>query len=102
MSKLGYAIPLLALFIAAPLAAKDVATEQYNVSAARKQYDTAHSEYDEVTHLIEVQKQRLAQEQSRLEDLQQRQQAAKAEMDKAQGRLKQQEKTLDKAWNTTH
>jgi len=89
---------ILGVLTAEPLMAKDVATEQYNASVAREQYNDARSEYESVTELAEAQAGRVAQEQARLDELRKRQKAAKARLDIAKGKLKQREQALDKAW----
>jgi len=89
---------MLGFLLASPLLAKDVATEQYNVSVARKQYNDARSEYEVITEMAEAQAVRVAQEQARLDELGKRQKAAKASLDIAKGKLKQREQALDKAW----
>lgn len=89
---------LLGLLAVQPIMAKDAATEQYNVSVAREQYNDARSEYESVTELAEAQAGRVRQEQARLYELGKRQKAARARMDIAKGKLKQREQALDKAW----
>lgn len=89
---------LLGLLAVQPIMAKDAATEQYNVSVAREQFNDARSEYESVTELAEAQAGRVRQEQARLDELGKRQKAARARMDIAKGKLKQREQALDKAW----
>jgi predicted nucleic acid-binding Zn-ribbon protein len=89
---------LLGLLAVQAVMAKDAATEQYNVSVAREQYNDARSEYESVTDLAEAQAGRVAQEQARLDELRKRQKAARTSLDIAKGKLKQREQALDKAW----
>lgn len=89
---------MLGVIVAPPLMAKDVATEQYNVSVAREHYNDVRSEYESVTEMTEAQANRVAQEQARLDELRKQQKAAKARLDTAKGKLKQRELALDTAW----
>jgi hypothetical protein len=89
---------MLGVIAAPPLMAKDVATEQYNVSVAREHYNDVRSEYESVTEMAEAQAKRVAQEQARLDELRKQQKAAKARLDTAKGKLKQRELALDTAW----
>jgi uncharacterized protein involved in exopolysaccharide biosynthesis len=91
---------MLGVIVALPLMAKDVATEQYNVSVAREHYNDARSEYESVTEMAEAQAQRVAQEQARLDALKKQQKAAKARLDSTTGKLKQREQALDTAWGS--
>ena len=79
--------------------ARDVATEQYNATQARKHYLDIRDEYETLTAKAEAQAQRVAQEQARLNELRKGQQAAKSRMDEAQARMKERQAALDKAWN---
>ena len=79
--------------------ARDVATEQYNATQARKHYLDIRDEYEALTAKAEAQAQRVAQEQARLNELRKGQQAAKSRMDEAQARMKERQAALDKAWN---
>jgi septal ring factor EnvC (AmiA/AmiB activator) len=89
---------LLSLFAIPAAWSKDVATEQFNVTAAREHYQQVQSEYAALTQRVEMQVQRVTQEQARLEALQKDQKAAKARLEAAKGKLKQRELALDKAW----
>jgi predicted nucleic acid-binding Zn-ribbon protein len=96
-------IPVIFLtgcLLALPAWGKDVATEQYNATQARKHYLQARDEYETLTRQADAQAQRVAQEQARLEDLRKRQQAAKAEMDGANTKMKERHGALEKAWNS--
>lgn len=95
-----YAILFLGLLAAQPIMAKDVATEQYNVSAARGHYNEARSEYEDLTQRTEAQAMRVAQEQARLDEMSKDQKAAKARLDAAKSKLKQREQALNKAWGS--
>lgn len=98
-SKALLPIMLTALFIASPLQAKDVATEQYNATAAQKEYDEAKSNYDAATKLVKEQEAQVTQEQLRLKELQKKQSASKADLAKTKTQLDQQQKALNRAWN---
>ena len=89
---------MLGVIVAQPLMAKDVVTEQYNVSVAREHYNDVRSEYESATEMAETQAKRVAQEQARLDEFRKQQKAAKARLDVAKGKLKQRELALDKAW----
>lgn len=89
---------MLGVLTAEPLMAKDAATEQYNVSIAREQYNNARSEYESISEMAEAQARRVAQEQARLDELRKRQKAARARLDIAKDKLKLREQELDKAW----
>jgi septal ring factor EnvC (AmiA/AmiB activator) len=82
-----------------PTLARDVATEQYAVSAAQHEYADAKSNYDALSQQLASQQKVVAREQARLKELQKEQAGAKASMAKAKTKLDQQEKTLDRAWN---
>ena len=90
---------MLGVLVAQPLMAKDVATEQYNVSVAREHYNEVRSEYESATEMADAQAKRVAQEQARLDELRKQQKTAKARLDLAKGKLKQRELALDKAWD---
>jgi septal ring factor EnvC (AmiA/AmiB activator) len=90
---------LLSLFVIPVAWSKDVATEQFNVSAAREHYQQTQSEYAALTQRVELQVQRVAQEQARLDALQKDQKMAKARLEAAKGKLRQRELALDKAWD---
>jgi hypothetical protein len=90
---------LMGCLLALPAWAKDVATEQYNATQARKHYLEIREEYEALTVQAEAQAQRVAQEQARLDQLRKGQQAAKVRMDGAQTRMKARQAALDKAWN---
>ncbi|MDR2875691.1 MAG: hypothetical protein LBV44_07170 [Methylobacillus sp.] len=86
------------LLTAAPAWARDVATEQYNASQARKNYVGARDEYESLTKQVEAQEQRAKQEQTRLDDLRKQQKEAKTRMDDAHVRMRESQSALDKAW----
>lgn len=90
---------LMGCLLALPGWAKDVATEQYNATQARKHYLEIREEYAALVAQAEAQAQRVAQEQARLDQLRNAQQAAKVRMDEAQARMKERQVALDKAWN---
>lgn len=89
---------MLGVLTAEPLMAKDAATEQYNVSIAREQYNNARSEYESISEMAEAQARRVAQEQARLDELRKRQKVARTRLDIVKDKLKQREQALDKAW----
>lgn len=94
------AILLLGAFAMPPAMARDVATEQYNVSAAREHYNAVRAEYEAATQQAAVQAKRVAQEKAHLDELRKQQQAAKARLDTARSKLKQREQALEHAWNS--
>jgi septal ring factor EnvC (AmiA/AmiB activator) len=100
MSTKRYAVLFLGLLAAQPVMAKDVATEQYNVSAAREHYNEVRSEYEDLTQRTEAQAKRVAQEQARLDEMRKEQKAVKARLDAAKNKLKQREQALNKAWGS--
>ena len=69
MAAKRYAVLFLGLLASQPIMAKDVATEQYNVSAAREHYNEVRSEYEDLTQRVEAQAKRVAQEQARLDEM---------------------------------
>jgi septal ring factor EnvC (AmiA/AmiB activator) len=81
-----------------PARAVDVETQQYNVNAAQKGVDEAKAELDEASQRVKHQNQRIAQEQAVLKDLQKKQDAAKANYNKAKAELETHQKALDDAW----
>jgi peptidoglycan hydrolase CwlO-like protein len=91
---------MLGVIVAQPLMAKDVATEQYNVSAAREHYNEVRSEYEDLTQRAEAQAKRVAQEQARLDEMRKEQKEAKARLEAARNKLKQREQALNKAWGS--
>jgi len=100
MSTKRYAALFLGLLAAQPIMAKDVATEQYNVSAAREHYNEVRSEYEDLIQRTEAQAKRVAQEQARLDEMSKEQKVAKARLDAAKSKLKQREQALNKAWGS--
>jgi hypothetical protein len=87
------------LIAAAPAQAKDIAIEQYKMTALQKEYGGAQSDYDTTTQLLKEQEKRVAQDQARLQDLRQKQAAAKAHLDKTKAELDREQKSLDQAWS---
>ena len=75
-----YAVLFLGLLASPPIMAKDVATEQYNVSAAREHYNEVRSEYEDLAQRTEAQAKRVAQEKARLDEMRKSQKAAKARL----------------------
>lgn len=99
MDRLCMLASLIGLLLMQPAWARDVATEQYNASVARKHFLETRSEYEAIVERAEQQAARVAQEQARLDELRKQQKAAKARMDEAKAKLKQRELALEKAWN---
>lgn len=93
-------ICLMGCLLALPAWARDVATEQYNATEARKHYLEARDEYETLTKQADAQAQRVAQEQARLDDLRKRQQTAKTDMDAANAKMKERHGALEKAWSS--
>jgi septal ring factor EnvC (AmiA/AmiB activator) len=79
--------------------ARDVATEQYVVTAAQKDYDNAKADYDATTVMVNDQKNRIAQDQAILKEREKKQAEAKAKLVKAQALLDKRQKELNDAWN---
>lgn len=79
--------------------ARDVATEQFVVTAAQKDYDNAKSDYDAATVMVNDHKKRIAQDQVILKERQNKQLAAKAKLVKAQALLNKRQNELNNAWN---
>lgn len=100
MSTNRYAVLFLGLLAAQPIMAKDVATEQYNVSAAREHYNAVRSEYEDLAQRTEAQAKHVAQEQARLDEMRKEQKAAKARLDATKSKLRQREQALSKAWDS--
>lgn len=90
---------LLCITLAKPALAKDVALEQASVTAARQDYDNAKTAYDDVTYAINLQENRIRDEQSRLKELQDEQAANKIKLTNAKALLEKKQKMLDRAWN---
>lgn len=79
--------------------ARDVATEQYIVTAAQKDFDHAKADYDASTVMVNDQKKRVAQDQVILKERQNKQTKAKAKLVKAQALLNKSQNELNNAWN---
>lgn len=89
----------LAFFVmSTPALARDVETQQYNVGVAQDTLNKAQADLDAASEKVKLQKQRIAQEQAILKDLQKQQEAAKQEHHKAKANLDKQQKALDEAW----
>jgi hypothetical protein len=95
-----YSFLWLLLFMPAVVSAKDVASEQYSVSAAQEQYDTAKAEHENAIQRVKDQEKRVSQEQARLKELLKKQAVAKAALDQARAHLAHQQKALDRAWQS--
>lgn len=78
--------------------ARDVETQQYNVGVAQESLNKTQADLDAANEKVKLQKQRIAQEQAILRDLQKQQEAAKQEHNKAKANLDKQQKALDEAW----
>jgi septal ring factor EnvC (AmiA/AmiB activator) len=91
---------LWAAFSCTPALAKDLATEQYNVTAAKKEYAEAKSDYDAATQSVKEQEKRVSQEQARLKEQKKKQASAKDRLAKAKSNLDKQQKVIDKAWKS--
>lgn len=89
---------LLALVFCTSALARDVETQQYNVGVAQETLNKAQADLDAASEKVKLQKQRIAQEQAILKDLQKQQEAAKQEHNKAKANLDKQQKALDEAW----
>jgi hypothetical protein len=89
---------LLGLILSSSLPARDISSEQRNASAARKQYDEANSEYDAATQRLNEQEKFVAQEQTRLMELQDKQRDAKINLEKAKSELDIRDNALNDVW----
>jgi hypothetical protein len=87
------------LILSAPALARDVAMEQLSATTARKVYDEAKSNYDNVSLSVQEQEKRVAQEQARLKEQQEKQATAKERRTSAKLELDKKLKILDNAWN---
>src|ERR1039457_2417399 len=78
---------LLCLIVTSQTWAKDVATEQYKVTYAQKEYDAAKSEYSAATKQVKEQGKLLAQEQALLKEQRRKHLAAKKRMNETRAHL---------------
>lgn len=87
------------LMLPASLFARDLAIEQFSVSAARKDYDQAQVRYEDLSRKINEQEKRLTQEQARLKELQLEQMSAKEKLSTSKIDLDKKLKALETAWD---
>jgi len=78
--------------------ARDITHEQQAAYDAREHYTDAVSDYEDSGKKVEAQKKLLVLEQAKLKDLQDKQFAARKEMDNAKADLDAKTKILDEAW----
>ena len=94
-----YIAVLLMAFLAPAVQARDVATEQYNVTAAQNAFDDTKSDYDATTQQLKDQEKRVTEAHAMLKALQKKQAAAKLNLAKAKLKLDKENKALSRAWN---
>lgn len=94
-------LTLLCLMISTPALARDVALEQASVTAARQDYDSAKTAYDDVTYAVNLQESRIKDEQARLKELQDEQATKKVKLTNAKALLEKKQKLLDRAWDSS-
>ena len=92
-------VALLLVFTALPVFADELTDRQYSVTQAQKQYELEKARYDDVTQLVNEQKQRVAQDQALLKERQKKQATAKAKMLEAKKKLDQENSRLKQVWN---
>lgn len=88
----GFALPM-------PLFARDVAMEQFSVTAARKDYETAKTRNEDLSVKISDQEKRVQQEQARLKELQLQQSLATEKLAATKAELEKKQKALERAWD---
>jgi hypothetical protein len=92
-------IILLAILMPMSAQARDVGREQYQVTAAQKDYNAAKADYDSASQQVRAHEEKLAQEKAQLAQKVKLQTAAKVSLDKSKALLDQQLQALDRAWN---
>lgn len=92
-------VALLLVFTALPVFADKLTDRQYSVTQAQKQYEIEKARYDDVTQLVNEQKQRVAQDQALLKERQKKQAAARTKMLAAKKKLDQENSRLKQVWN---
>lgn len=92
-------VALLLVFTALPVFADELTDRQYSTKQAQKQYELEKARYDDVTQLVNEQKQRVAQDQALLKERQKKQATAKAKMLEARKKLDQENSRLKQVWN---
>jgi chromosome segregation ATPase len=88
----------LSVAISSNALARDIGNEQRAASVARVEYNQAKSDVADNSQSINAQEKRLADEQARLKQLQDNQEAANTRLEKARADLETKEKALEKAW----
>lgn len=79
--------------------ARDISNEQRAASDARNRYNSAKSNDDNLGKQIAAQEKRVADEQARLKNLQDKQVEAKTELENAKADLDVKVNTLEKVWD---
>ena len=88
----------LSVAISSTALARDIGLEQRAASAARDEYNQANSDAADNVQKISAQEKRVADEQARLNQLQDNQTAANARLEKAKADLEAKEKALEQVW----
>ena len=95
-------IPFLLIVLSAVISsnvlARDIGVEQRAASAARDEYNQAKSDVADNAQKIGAQEKRVADEQARLKELQDNQNATNARLEKAKSDLDAKEKALEQVW----
>ncbi len=90
---------LCAFALPTPALARDVAMEQFSVTAARKDYEAAKTRNEDLSAKISDQEKRVRQEQSRLKELQLQQSVATEKLAMTKTELEKRQKALERAWD---
>lgn len=88
----GFTLPM-------PTLARDVAMEQFSVTVARKDYETAKTRNEDLSAKINDQEKRVQQEQARLKELQLQQSLATEKLAATKAELEKKQKALERAWD---
>jgi len=90
---------LSACVLSVPALARDISGEQRAAYDARLQYEQASSDYTNYTRQLELQQKLVAQEQAKLKDLQEKQNASQLVLEKATADLEAKDKILNEVWD---
>ncbi len=88
----------LSMTISSTALARDIGVEQRAASVARDEYNQAKSDAADNVQKISAQEKRVADEQTRLKQLQDNQTATNARLEKAKADLDAKEKALEQVW----
>lgn len=90
----------IVLIIMGQAQARDVITEQHNVSVAERNLERAQTEHDADAEQVRLLKERVAQQQSQLTNAEKKAEASKKKLAQAKEEYDKQQKILDQAWKS--